>query len=391
MIKQKLYPKIFLILIIALIAKTTIAQDNKFVDSLEQVVFNAATDTGVIGAYGDLFLAFIHTEPQKALIYAEKGLSFSKEKKKSKSVSQFLNNIGYYYQLQGNVSKALDFYSQSLFIKKEIGDKKGEAMTLVNIGNLYYEASDTDHALTYFLNALEIFDQIQDPRGRAYCLNNVGAIYEEEQNFTKALDFYKHSLKIKQEINDKPGTVRCLVNIGVIHSYLFDFTKALKLFKEALVIDEPMQDKELIYIIYNNLGETCMKMKKNKDAEEYLENALSNATDLDALDEIHSLYERITENYIQMGDYRNAYIYQAEYIKLHDSIFSSKHHEKIKLEKLKHEKELSLLKKNISEINDKYAAIKLVLSLLTVFFLIFFSFYFIRNFNRKKRNKPKIL
>jgi len=381
------YLKIFLTLIIGITIIMTKAQDKNFVDSLDRVVLKAATDTGVIGAYGDLFLAYIHTEPQKALGYAEKGLTFSKEKKRDKSVSRFLNNIGYYYQLQGKMSKALDYYEKSLQIKKETGNKKGAAMTLVNIGNLYYEATDLEHALNYFLDALELFDQLEDQRGRAYCLNNVGTIYEEQKNYTKALDFYKHSLKIKRKIKDKPGTVRCLVNIGIIFTHFSDFDKALKMFNEAIVIAEEKQDKVLLYLSYRNMGETCMKMKKNKEAATYLEKALDNATGLDALDEIHDLYESIIENYTQTEDYRNAYNYQAEYIKLHDSIFSSQYNENIKLEKSKHEKEIAGLNKNIGEISEKMTAIKFLFAFTSLLIFLLVLFYFQKYLKRKNKCK----
>ncbi len=180
-----------------------------------------------------------------------------------KYLASALNNVGYFYNTQGNTTKALDYFHKSLLIQEEIKDQKGIAESLNNIGVIYQNQSDILQALECYHRSLRIQENIKDKGGIASSLNNIGAIYQNQNNNDKALEFFNKSLKIQEEINDKIGIAYTLNNIGRIYDSKNDIQKALEYHYQSLNVRKAINDKVGIANSLNNIGAIYVKQSES--------------------------------------------------------------------------------------------------------------------------------
>lgn len=236
------------------------------IDSLNKVIASPNShDTSLASAYVALseilYVSNIDTLKflcEKAKIITEKALEAkpagSIKKSLLKSLAGALNNIGYVYQNQGNISKALAYYHKSLKIYEEIGDREGVAMNLNNIGLVYLNQGDIIKTLENFHKSLKIQEEIGDKKGLAYSLNNIGYIYGNQGDIVRELEYYHKSLKIYEEIGDKKGLANSLNNIGTIYKDQGDMINGLIYYNKSLKIKEEIGDKSGIAVSLNNIG-----------------------------------------------------------------------------------------------------------------------------------------
>jgi adenylate cyclase len=199
----------------------------------------------VYGQQGDI---------SKALEYYHKSLKIQEEIGCKVGIATSFNNIGFIYQNQGDFPKALEYFHKSLKIDEEIGNKKGIASVLNNIGLIFYNLGDIPKALEYWHKSLKIQEEIVNKKGIAASLNNIGAIYKDQDDLPKALEYFHKSLKIDEEIGNKGGKASRLNNIGLIYYDQGDLTKALEYYHKSLKIQEEIGDKEGVARSLNNIG-----------------------------------------------------------------------------------------------------------------------------------------
>ena len=251
-------------------------EEQNFMDSLNTIIENPKShDTSLVKAYVDLSdmlsrsdMDTMKTLCEEARIISEKALdrSPSPEVKKSLlySLAVALNNIGHFFQMNGDIQESLENHFQSLKIREEIGDKAGIAMSLNAIGYSYEELGDIPKALEFYHRSLKIEEEIENKAGVANSLNSIGYTYLHQGDMSLALDYYLKSLKIYQEIEDKNGMAYLKSNIGEIYITKAEqsdeqgrdslLTKALKYNLEALSIREELGYKRAIANSFNNLG-----------------------------------------------------------------------------------------------------------------------------------------
>ena len=286
------------------------AQDERAIDSLKSVIEEAKHDTLVCSAYLSWGMEFYLNSPDTALVLWQKAHEIAKdnlaqgpsslpdrqagalEKKYLSSLADALNNIGYIYHNQGDITKALEYFHKSSKILEEIGNKKGIASSLTNIGVIYYNQGDIAKGLEYFHKSLKIQEetrlpdgQVGDKKGMASSLNNIGGIYENQGDIPKALEYFHKSLKIREEIGNKIGIAISLNNIGYIYKNQGVasteasakeelLNKALEYYHKSLIIKKEIGDKKGIANSLNNIGRIYDDQGDAPQALEYFHKSL---------------------------------------------------------------------------------------------------------------------
>ena len=234
------------------------------IDSLQSVLKTAKYDTTKAALYvafsEELYLSNIDTVLPlcfKAIQIADAAIGNANDLEKQsflKTKANAINNIGYVYKQQGDITKALEWYNKSLKINEEIGNKYGIANSINNIGRIYTIQGDMRKAIEYYEKSLKIQNEIGDKQGASISINNIGLIYNNQGDIPKALEYYNKSLKIQDEIGDQQGVGISLHNIGHVYSNQGNFPKALECYHKSLNILEKIGDKNGIAIVYNSLG-----------------------------------------------------------------------------------------------------------------------------------------
>ena len=203
------------------------------------------------------------SEISKAIKAYNKGLKIFEEIENQEGAAFSFAGLGGIYDSQGDISKAIEYYHKSLNIFEKTGKKYGIGVMLNNIGYMYNNQGTPKKALEYFLKSLEIQEESGDKKGLAGTLNNIGTIYKNQEDIDKALAYYHKGLKIREEIDDKSGIAYSLSNIGLIYMKLEDIPSALEYFHKSLKIREETGDKPFIAYSLCSIGVAELKEGKN--------------------------------------------------------------------------------------------------------------------------------
>lgn len=217
----------------------------------------------------------IKGELERAVEYYNNSLLLSIEAEDSVAMTSVLNNIGYVYQSQGEYSTALDHHNRSMRLAEKIGDKKSVGISLSNIGTIYVYQGDEIKALNFFLKGLKIQEEIDDQEGIGVALNNIASIYFNQKDYEASSEYQHKALKILQKVGDKKGVYSCLSNIGKNLEFQENFFSALDYFKKAMEIAKEIGYKYGIALSMNNIGGTYYVMEDYNNAIKYHSNALN--------------------------------------------------------------------------------------------------------------------
>jgi len=259
-----------------------------------------------------------------------------------KGIFTTLGNIGVIYLDQGNYPKALDYYFRALKIAEELKDKKGIARQLGNIGNVYASQGDYSKALDYYFKALKIVEELGDKNQIAAWISNIGTAYSGQENLPKALEYYFKALKMAEEIGYEQLQSNCYINIGRLyqkqagiaesHHNIIEsnslFKKALTYYFMGLKIAEERGDKNGVTTDFGNIGSIYTELKKYKEAEKYLQKALTLSIEMNALNSVREQQQNLSELYEQMHQPVKALEHYKKYIAVKDSIFNEENTKK---------------------------------------------------------------
>lgn len=404
-------------------------------DSLKEIVeAGDSPDSLLFEAYYNLAWGLKSSTPAKAMEYAREALAIAERNNNRKRIAEALTNIGVIYWQMGNFNMALDFHLEANSIYHEVKDDIGIARALTNIGIIFSDQSHYEKALEYFFKGLTLYEKHDHKQGMAAVLNNIGMVYEYQGDLTMAESFHLQSLEIKKSINDIKGISFSYNNLGLVYQGMQKMDLAREFFNKALEIREQLQDKRELANTISNLGYLNYLLGEVSVSRNYLDKALNLYTEVDdksgiakTLNYLGHLYfqageleiarqyfsksleisrsiglnRMLTENYASMarlmatmGDFRQAYTFQTEFIAMKDSIYSEESRRKIielqmMYDREKRESDLELMHtrqqmNQLSSQHDKlfrnFLIIGVVLILVTLF-LLYNRFLIARNAN----------
>ena len=201
--------------------------------------------------------------------------------------ARYLDKIGTFYSLAGNIKEELEYYSKSLKIKQDLlpEDNPVISVSLNIIGTLFFQDGSEDEGLDFLLQSLKNTQNMitENTFMMSIVCSNIGFVYyrkiqavKELENSHTYLSILRKNLLNNKISNDYISFATNLISIGIIKKKKNDYGRALLCFEKSLKIfqsifpeDYPFYSTSLILIgsIHENNGDY------NK-ALEYYENSL---------------------------------------------------------------------------------------------------------------------
>ncbi len=208
----------------------------------------------------------------------------------------FANNAGVAGRYNHNYDTAVSYYMEALKIAEKENDLKNIAIASNGIGNsLTSIPGRADQALDYFERSLEAEKQRDNSLGVAMNYLSIGDYYIEKGDFSKAREYLNELLEINREREDDYGLA--ITNEFLGKAYLVEgknLERAGDYFKTSLEGFEKMGDRQKQAEIFSSLGDIEKNKGRPLKAEEYYQNSLELAADLN----LHGL---LKENYLRMA------------------------------------------------------------------------------------------
>ncbi len=220
-------------------------------------------------------------------------------------------------------------------------------------------------------------------------------MYQQKGQYDKALKFLVDGLKLREEIGDQSGIAISYSNIGINYNLTNDFLKAESYLLKAIVIMNRIGDKASLSNTYNNLGDLYYKFKKYDEAKKMQLTSLKIASEIHSKPTLLYTYASLIKCDSALGDFKEAYEYQRQYITTKDSVFREESDKRMqemqtKYETEKKETEIQLLTKDSELQKSKVKTQRIVIGsiiagLIIMIALAFFIFNRLQITRKQKR------
>jgi signal transduction histidine kinase len=264
-----MFRKIFILsILIALLFPKTHFGTN--VDSLLKLVDTTALSEDQVKIKLLLAETLRNSDIRQAAKFARHAVDEAKRLSSQRLTAEAHLSLGKSYNYLGANTEALDNLSKALTMVGEIDDKRRKAQILKEIGDIYYFSSEFSLALAYYDDVYSCGVTLNDTSLMIDAIIGKGSVYGNTNKLDSALIIFNETFKLSKAINDKPNEIHSLYNIGDVYRFTNRPNKALEIFS---------------------------LIERDYDIEEI--NSRITA----------SLYNSITESYIQLGDIGNALTY----------------------------------------------------------------------------------
>ena len=229
------------------------------------------------------FYATYFPETEDALRIYKRMLAISERKngKQSGEVAYCNNNLGAYFESQGQYQQALGYFTAALNIYEQLGDRYPRAKTLckVNIGSLYIDI-DYSKAFDILTGEIdvqkELFGEQSDEIATLY--NSIALCYKNQNEFQLAEDYYNKVKSIWSSFYGADSYHVDVVNncLAGIMQNTGRYQEARKLYNDILAYrtNEFGENHPLVANIYNNMAFMFIKMSELDSAYTYQTRAI---------------------------------------------------------------------------------------------------------------------
>ena len=381
--------KKYIFFILGLIFMSTALFSQSRIDSLENELKDAS-DKEKLVLLEELIQNYSKTSPQKLIDSAKQGLIIAKKLGLEKEKADFLVFSGDGYFLECDYDQTLNCYYEALRIYEQLNDIDKCGKISKTIADVLYETNQYDKALEFYKKAYDLTQNLNDNLVMATIAHNIATIYaQENEDPVKALEYYFQALELFKELGAEQEIFITLANIGNAYNLLGEFSKALEYLNEALPIAQKMGDRRIDASILVRIAWSFLGKKDFQKAIEYYKK--SNDICKNDYPDIRQMnYRVLSDIYLEIQDYKNAYEYVIRTIKVRDSLYTVESEEKIaeiqtKYETEKKEQQIVLLEKDNTIAVMKIKRQKSLLLYLTSGIVLILAFVFIlSNLYRQK-------
>lgn len=318
MLSDKILKSIFLaILVSCSFARATPAAIS-FVDEFT----NNEDDSTQI--YALISQAHKENELHRSLTLIEQALAIARKGKYLPEIISALHHAGLINSKQANYQTALALLYEALELA-EASNLEAEADLLLNIGIVYDKIADFNNALDCYEKALTIYKKQKDSLKMASIYNNVGLVYFAKEEPKIALNYFKKSVAIKTKLG-QPSYRYNYANYGRIYQHLKNYDSAKYYFSKALSITPFKSDSAEIF---GFLGHHYFDKKEYKESIDHFKRSIMLATQLGMKDLIETNASLVSQCYVALGEYQDAYNYAVLQKQYADSLYFQNNQKKI--------------------------------------------------------------
>ena len=346
---------IFLLVIVSLSNLNGLAhgQDVEYRDSLFRELEKGSLDTMVFFELCQCISTNLYNDPDQSMVEARRVLNIAFAASNYRVITKMLLCQGISYDLKGKYDSAIIMYDSALIMAEKYGFTAAKGSIYNNYSIVYSIMGQLEQSLDYCMKALNIFEESGDSSSIAKVYNNLGSRYSEMGMNDMAIIYYEKAIAINERFQNHSRLVKNYGNIGTVYSFLDEHEKALEYYTKSYMILKDLDNKVDMSTNLLNMAITYRNIKKldlalsfaeqsyliacetndeigklgyfittaeiYKDQEDF-DKALKNyfiaeslADSIGARQNLLEIYSGLADIYAQMGDFRNAYLYNETY------------------------------------------------------------------------------
>ena len=241
--------KFTLILLLTIVWRVGFAQAGPIlkiglIDSLKEQLVLARMDTSRTLIMCELASHYKYTHPDSALYFGQKALVLSRKINYPYGESYALANLGFAYEIMGNLPKAFEFHLKGLKVAEKTPRIDAKAFAIERNANIYRKTKNYTKALAYNHRAKKMYDSIQDIEMSIIQLHNICRIYTDMNQLDSALHYAAMTYETAK-VHHLEG-LYFFNNFGRIYAKKGDFELALHYAKSALIYGQKVKNANTI-------------------------------------------------------------------------------------------------------------------------------------------------
>ena len=260
---------------------------------------------------------------EQAITYMEEVAQKAEQYEKHSLKAQALSSIGFAYLEFGNFTKAMSYYLETLEIARQEENVGIEIAALNGIGTLYGETDNFPEAIAHLEQALAL-EREKQGANEAVVLNNCAVQYARMGNFERTLEYGLQSLQLSETENDPLGAIFARNRVGEAYMGMAQFEQANSYFQQNLdYLQDPNLRPRRLHTLWN-MGKLRTAQQKYEPAVNYLEEALTIATEANSQQYMYEIHESLAEAHKGMGHYDMALHHYEQFHTLKETVFDEK-------------------------------------------------------------------
>ncbi|MBX9890984.1 MAG: tetratricopeptide repeat protein [Chitinophagaceae bacterium] len=223
---------------------------------------------------------------------------------------------------RNDAEAAIAAFTKALRLFEQSGNVFYQGRTLNNIASAYRLREKPKETEIFYLKALQLFRQVKQEDWIANVAFNLGIVQIDLKELDSAETHIKTAYQYFSKTNNETFIVRCLNELGNIRLLQKEYKEALGFFSQAYDLLKETDDQIMLGAVASGMGETYLAMKQYAAAEKYLLNSYALFRQMEQLDYTKQVLASLTQLYEAKGDFRLAFQYQHEFIRIKDSLFN---------------------------------------------------------------------
>lgn len=278
------------------------------IDSLKKKLAVAKEDYNGVMSFESLSYAFLSSQPDSALYYAQQGLALAQRIGSVSGEASCLIALGNVYFHFGDYTQSLEMYLQAVHKKETLKDEN-YAVVYFNMADVYTSQSDFGHALQYLHKAMKDDLRRKDSTGVLYDLFTLGAIYHRMRKADSSLHYSQLALDLGRRLGDESLSGAILNNFGAAYLEQKKYPQALQHYHASIKAGAEVDDQETLTEDYFGLAQAYKDLHRRDSSVYYAYKALGAAQDASYLKQLADISQFLADLFEGEKRFDSAYKY----------------------------------------------------------------------------------
>jgi signal transduction histidine kinase len=284
----------------------------------------------------------------------------------------------------------VDYILKSIRIYEQLGETLKAGVAYGQLGHTI-KRDDVEKSFYYFRKSIKLIESENNTTLIDPVYDNYGSLLLINNQKDSALYYHKKSLALKKLLKDNVGLGYGYANMAEAYSQFKKYNISKKYLDSSLAIRKKLNDNYAIAVSYTHIGDLFFNQQKYNEAILNFKLSMEQANNYNYSHLEKYCAEMITNCYLQLNDYKNAFNYNTIYQTLKDSSINIQTNAKvaelqIEFETEKKEKEIAQQKEMLLK-NELVIKTKNLYAILLGSGLLIFSIVSLGLYKRQQHKK----
>lgn len=260
---------------------------------------------------------------KKALYHYDEAIPIAKKFNIVPLLASLYMNKAVILQEAARYDEAAAMHLESIRLKEQINDQRGLMQSYNNMAVVLRRAGELEQSKSYFFRANQLARQFNNPMLLGFNYNNLAILYTQLQQKDSVPILLNLALSSFQQAGDKPGQAMAHHNMGQFLLEEKKYPESEQALEKALTMRRVLNDKYDLAATLNLLGALYSRTNRTEKAEELLLQSIDLLRDENSFRK-KDAYVYLAEHYRSVGNFENAYKFQAAYLAMNDTLVDEK-------------------------------------------------------------------